>query len=53
MITGQHLRRGHIRRLPGGNIWVNSHLVDDPTKGRIEKQYRVDNSKKQFYSEAV
>jgi hypothetical protein len=49
----QHLRRGHIRRLPGGNVWVNSHLVGDPTKGRIEKQYQVDNSKKQFYSEAV
>lgn len=37
----QHLRRGHIRRLPKGNIWVNSCVVGDPTKGRIEKQYQV------------
>lgn len=37
----QHLRRGHIRRLPTGNIWVNSHLVGDPNKGRIEKSYQL------------
>jgi len=37
----QHLRRGHIRRLPNGNIWVNSHLVGDPNKGRIEKSYQL------------
>ena len=37
----QHLRRGHIRRLPTGNFWVNSHLVGDPMKGRIEKSYQL------------
>jgi hypothetical protein len=37
----QHLRRGHIRRLESGNIWVNSCVVGDPTKGSINKQYSV------------
>jgi len=37
----QHLRRGHIRRLQNGNIWVNSCVVGDPTKGIINKQYLV------------
>lgn len=37
----QHLRRGHIRRVPGGNIWVNSCVVGDPNKGVIDKSYRV------------
>ncbi len=37
----QHLRRGHIRRLPNGNIWVNSCVVGDPTKGSINKHYSV------------
>jgi hypothetical protein len=37
----QHLRRGHIRRLQCGNIWVNSCVVGDPSKGRIDKQYIV------------
>jgi hypothetical protein len=37
----QHLRRGHIRHLPSGNIWVNSCVVGDPSKGIIEKQYEV------------
>jgi hypothetical protein len=37
----QHLRRGHIRRLPSGNYWVNSCVVGDPTKGTIDKQYAV------------
>ena len=37
----QHLRRGHIRRLENGNIWVNSCVVGDPTKGVINKQYAV------------
>lgn len=37
----QHLRRGHIRRLPSGNIWINSCVVGDPSKGTIHKQYRV------------
>jgi len=37
----QHLRRGHIRRLPSGNVWVNSCVVGDPRKGRINKSYQV------------
>jgi hypothetical protein len=37
----QHLRRGHIRRLESGNIWVNSCVVGDSSKGVIEKQYKV------------
>jgi hypothetical protein len=37
----QHLRRGHIRRLESGNIWVNSCVVGDPNKGSINKQYSV------------
>lgn len=37
----QHLRRGHVRRLESGNIWVNSCVVGDPNKGRIDKQYSV------------
>ncbi len=37
----QHLRRGHIRRLESGNIWVNSCVVGDPSKGSINKQYTV------------
>lgn len=37
----QHLRRGHIRRLPSGNIWVNPCVVGDPSKGKIDKSYIV------------
>ena len=37
----QHLRRGHIRRLPAGNIWVNSCVVGSASKGVIEKSYAV------------
>jgi hypothetical protein len=37
----QHLRRGHIRRLESGNIWVNSCVVGDSSKGVIDKQYKV------------
>ena len=37
----QHLRRGHIRRLPKGNIWVNSAVVGNPLKGIIEKSYEI------------
>lgn len=36
-----HLRRGHIRKLPKGNIWVNSCVVGDKSKGSIEKEYLV------------
>lgn len=38
----QHLRRGHIRRLESGNIWVNSCVVGDPNKGKISKTYHVE-----------
>ncbi len=38
----QHLRRGHIRNLSDGRrIWVNSCVVGNPEKGRVEKAYRV------------
>lgn len=37
----QHLRRGHIRRIESGNIWVNSCVVGDSNKGIIKKQYSV------------
>ncbi len=37
----QHLRRGHIRRLPSKNIWVNSCVVGNTINGKIEKQYKV------------
>lgn len=37
----QHLRRGHIRRLPGGNIWVQSCVVGDAANGFLRKDYRV------------
>lgn len=36
-----HLRRGHIRRLPDRNIWVNSSVVGAIEKGQIDKQYRL------------
>lgn len=37
----QHLRRGHIRRLPKGNIWVNSCVVGNASNGIIAKSYEV------------
>ena len=37
----QHLRRGHIRRLPDKNIWVNSCVVGDKSNGVIDKSYSV------------
>lgn len=37
----QHLRRGHIRRLPSGNIWVNSCVVGSSGKGIIDKTYQI------------
>lgn len=36
-----HLRRGHIRRLPNKNIWVNACVVGDKSKGVIHKDYVV------------
>ena len=37
----QHLRRGHIRRLPKGNIWINSMTVGSSDSGLITKTYQV------------
>lgn len=38
----QHLRRGHIRRLPSGqNTWVQPCVVGDASKGFVSKTYRV------------
>jgi len=37
----QHLRRGHIRRLRSGNIWVNSCVVGSSEKGKIDKIYEL------------
>ena len=37
----QHLRRGHIRRLEKGNIWVNSCVVGDASNGIIDKCYKI------------
>lgn len=37
----QHLRRGHIRRLESGNIWVNSCVVGSAENGVIDKTYAV------------
>ncbi len=37
----QHLRRGHIRRLESGNIWVNSAVIGNKEIGVIEKTYAV------------
>lgn len=37
-----HLRRGHIRRLQGGErIWVRAHLVGDKSKGFTHNDYIV------------
>lgn len=37
----QHFRRGHIRHLPGGNVWVNSCVVGSANKGIARKDYAV------------
>lgn len=37
-----HLRRGHIRRLENKNVWVNSCVVGDKSKGMVSKDYAVD-----------
>lgn len=37
-----HWRRGHVRRLPSGNLtWVTSCMVGDSVAGTIDKDYRV------------
>ncbi len=35
----EHLRRGHIRRLDTGNIWVSACIVAAGADGRIQKEY--------------
>jgi hypothetical protein len=37
----EHLRRGHIRRLPHGNVWINSTIVNVGNHGKIHKMYEV------------
>jgi hypothetical protein len=37
----EHLRRGHIRRLPQGNVWVNSTIVNPNIGGKINKIYEL------------
>jgi len=36
-----HLRRGHIRRLPGRNVWVNAAIVGNRRNGVVVKDYAV------------
>lgn len=36
-----HLRRGHIRRLPSGPIWVNATVVRGASRGLVMKDYDV------------
>lgn len=36
-----HLRRGHIRRLSSGNIWVNAHIVGKRENGALDKIYKI------------
>lgn len=37
----EHLRRGHIRRLPKGNIWINSMVVNAGVGGKVIKDYAI------------
>jgi hypothetical protein len=38
----EHLRRGHIRRLPSGKkIWVNAHVVNAGVQGKLHKTYAL------------
>lgn len=37
----EHLRRGHIRRLPKGNVWVNSTIVNSGNHGKVKKMYEL------------
>lgn len=39
----EHLRRGHIRRLDTGNIWVNSTVVNAGIGSKIEKTYSLES----------
>jgi hypothetical protein len=38
----EHLRRGHVRRLPKGNIWVQACVVNAGSKlGKVTKDYSI------------
>ena len=37
----EHLRRGHIRRLESGSIWVNACVVNAGIGSKVEKSYLV------------
>lgn len=37
-----HLRRGHIRRLPAVNVWVQPCVVGNKKRGIVHKEYRVE-----------
>lgn len=41
-----HLRRGHIRRLPDRNIWVNATVVGNKQMGMVSKDYAVKASER-------
>jgi hypothetical protein len=36
-----HLRRGHIRQLPKGPVWVNACVVGNKKLGMVGKDYRI------------
>lgn len=38
----EHLRRGHIRRLPKGNIWINSMIVNAGIGAKVIKDYAIE-----------
>lgn len=40
-----HLRRGHIRRLPGKQVWVNSSVVGCKELGSVGKSYAMKNAR--------
>lgn len=37
-----HLRRGHLRRLPGKIVWVQPAVVGSLKRGIVQKNYRVE-----------
>lgn len=42
----EHFRRGHIRHLDSGNIWIQSTIVMAGTGGVITKDYKIPKRKK-------